>query len=509
MIKKITSRFLICFIVFIMMQVSAKYTYAVEENFQYNSEEVASFAGNGAWLRVRDEKSSGAVTTAYFSTDMSGKKSYPVKNVWVDGRYINENGIWEPGVKLEDHPADIIIRGMDFTNFKGVKYTKDARFVYDKSTDSWKMSASNYFYDGKEEITENGLIPDEYTYSRNFVKELEIDGATDIHPKDQFVYDGSVKAGTPIVTRYISRGGNYYANDGSLKGYKHKGEEVTGFYKDDLFIVTPTLDGGYVSADMVQEELLEVGIWKNEEGNWKYIKENGSRAANEWLWLQVGEGKEYAYKYFDKEGNNIDQFYKETKNGETKYYLSLSGPEKGYNKGWWKDPSNGLKYYFRTSTGSRVEGRQYIDGAWKFFRLNSGSQAFGWQYISKNWTYFDDNTGNQIVGKWAWLKLKDGQYNWKYFDKNGSNIAQFRKENGGVWLSQAGPSKDYYKGWWTDPSNGQRYYFRTTSGSRVEGRQHIGRYWYFFRIGSGTQAFGRQYVDGIWRYYNLNTGIEE
>ncbi len=251
-----------------------------------------------------------------------------------------------------------------------------------------------------------------------------------------------------------------------------------------------------------------IGIWKNEEGNWKYIKENGSRAANEWLWLQVGEGKEYAYKYFDKEGNNIDQFYKETKNGETKYYLSLSGPEKGYNKGWWKDPSNGLKYYFRTSTGSRVEGRQYIDGAWKFFRLNSGSQAFGWQYISKNWTYFDDNRGNQIVGKWAWLKLKDGQYNWKYFDKNGSNIAQFRKEKGGVWLSQAGPSKDYYKGWWTDPSNGQRYYFRTTSGSRVEGRQHIDGYWYYFRSGSGTQAFGSQYVDGIWRYYDTSTGIE-
>ena len=257
-----------------------------------------------------------------------------------------------------------------------------------------------------------------------------------------------------------------------------------------------------------EPQVGEIGGWKKEGDKWKYTKKDGQMAISEWLWLPVENSDEKVYKYFDREGNSIDQFYEETKDGETKYYLSQSGPFKGYKKGWWTDPENNLVYYFRPATGSRVEGRQHIDGGWKFFRFKSGSQAFGWQYINRSWSYFDNTSGNQVIGKWAWLKLMDGQYNWKYFDGRGINIDQFRKESAGVWLSQTGPEKSYYKGWWTDSSNGQKYYFRTTSGSRVEGRQYIDGNWYYFRKGSGTQAFGKQYVDGVWRYYHDTLGRE-
>ncbi|MGF0040707.1 S8 family serine peptidase [Peptoniphilaceae bacterium SGI.131] len=257
-----------------------------------------------------------------------------------------------------------------------------------------------------------------------------------------------------------------------------------------------------------EPQVGEIGGWKKEGDKWKYTKKDGQMAISEWLWLPVENSDEKVYKYFDREGNSIDQFYEETKDGETKYYLSQSGPFKGYKKGWWTDPENNLVYYFRPATGSRVEGRQHIDGGWKFFRFNSGSQAFGWQYINRSWSYFDNTSGNQVIGKWAWLKLMDGQYNWKYFDGRGINIDQFRKESAGVWLSQTGPEKSYYKGWWIDSSNGQKYYFRTTSGSRVEGRQYIDGNWYYFRKGSGTQAFGKQYVDGVWRYYHDTLGRE-
>lgn len=250
--------------------------------------------------------------------------------------------------------------------------------------------------------------------------------------------------------------------------------------------------------------------WIMESGQWKYIKADGSFAKSEWLWLPV-EGKSgvYNYKFFNSTGVNIDQFYKENINGQEKSYLSQAGPGTEYYRGWWTNPENGLVYYFRTTSGSRVEGSQYIDGSWRYFRLGSGSQAFGWQCIDFSyWAYFNEKDGSQIIGQWAWLQLDDGQYNWKYFDANGKNIDQFRKEAAGVWLSQVGPQKSYYKGWWTDPENEQKYYFRMTSGSRVEGRQCIDGEWYYFRVGSGTQAFGKQAVNGVWKYYDDKTGVE-
>lgn len=244
---------------------------------------------------------------------------------------------------------------------------------------------------------------------------------------------------------------------------------------------------------------------------WKYLKENGEYAKSEWVWTTIYDSPMSVFKrgnnwkYFDSNGYNVDQFYKE--NGST--WLSQTGPFKDYYKGWWTDPANNQKYYFRETSGSRVEGRQYIDSGWRYFRPNSGTQAFGWQYFDNGWKYFDNNNGVQFLSGWLWVKLSSGEYNWKFFDTSNNNIDQFYKENGSVWLSQKGPSKSYYKGWWTDPLNAQKYYFRTTSGSRVEGRQFIDGGWRYFRRNTGTQAFGKQHYNGKWNYLDPVTGIEK
>lgn len=89
---------------------------------------------------------------------------------------------------------------------------------------------------------------------------------------------------------------------------------------------------------------------------------------------------------------------------------------------------------------------------------------------------------------------------------NYMNITQIYTENGSSWLSQAGPTEQYYRGWWTNPENNSEYYFRLTSGSMVTGRQFIDGHWMYFR-NSGTLATGWQKIGTAWKYYRLDTEI--
>ncbi|MGF0039687.1 CAP domain-containing protein [Peptoniphilaceae bacterium SGI.131] len=184
------------------------------------------------------------------------------------------------------------------------------------------------------------------------------------------------------------------------------------------------------------------------------------------------------WMYYNKDGEPEERFY--TENGKT----WMSDPYFGYQKGWWSE--------------------NWSDGPIYYFRLDSGTMVVGWQYIDEAWRYFRED-GTSVQKDWAWVKNNDGSYAWKYF-YYGQSIEQFYKQGNGVWLSTKGPGTGYYKGWWTDPENGQKYFFRRTSGSRVEGWQYIDGAWRYFRLGSGTLATGFQYIDGNWYYLRENTG---
>ncbi len=226
--------------------------------------------------------------------------------------------------------------------------------------------------------------------------------------------------------------------------------------------------------------------WQLIDGNWYYYKEDGTPATDEWLWVEVldqeGNVIEYNWKYFTPEGVSIDQLYRE--NGNT--WLSQDGPYDNYYKGFWDHPDNEYTYYFREDSGSMVTG---------------------WQYINDHWYFFRD-TGTMVdVGGFAWVPVLTGGHAWKYFGTDGINDERFyTNELGWVWLSLEGPYEGYHRGWWTDPANGQIYYFRTTSGTRVHGFQFIDGDWRYFREGTGTQAFGWQFIDGSWYYFREYAG---
>ncbi|WP_282926122.1 serine hydrolase [Helcococcus kunzii] len=166
------------------------------------------------------------------------------------------------------------------------------------------------------------------------------------------------------------------------------------------------------------EKPVEKHGWKQIGNKWTYY-DHGKQAKSEWKWINK------TWEYFNSKGESIDQIYKE--NGM--HWLSIAGPNTRYYKGWWLNPQNGSKYYFRQSSGTMVKGKQFIDGNWRYFR-NSGTMATGWQKLPLGWMYFRPATGTQAYG-------------WQYID--------------GVWR-----------------------YLRPSTGTRVSGKQWIDGRWYNF-----------------------------
>ena len=157
--------------------------------------------------------------------------------------------------------------------------------------------------------------------------------------------------------------------------------------------------------------------WIKDGSNWYYY-EKGKKIKDEWKFLTVTENgkKEKRWKYFDKTGKNIDQFYKEN----DKVWLSLAGKNKGYHRGWWTN--EGMRYYFRKSSGTRVTGWQYIDNLWFYFR-DSGTMATGWQWINGSIYYFRENAKQGTVGSNVRLRTNYPKEfikgRWYLFDKEG------------------------------------------------------------------------------------------
>lgn len=152
--------------------------------------------------------------------------------------------------------------------------------------------------------------------------------------------------------------------------------------------------------------------WQYIENAWRFFRISGTMVTNRWEFIKTFDESK-SWKFFNSNGVSTQKIY----SNNTGFYLSTAGPERGYFKGWWTDLNTGNKYYYRLNSGSRVEGWQYIENAWRYFKPKTGEQLFGFQKINTSYYYLRENSGSKATG-WQYI-----DETWRYFRDSGTMVS--------------------------------------------------------------------------------------
>ena len=231
------------------------------------------------------------------------------------------------------------------------------------------------------------------------------------------------------------------------------------------------------------------GQWKEEDGKWIWVWEDGTESPkNEWLNI-LG-----TWYWLDENGYRVSGW--KTIGGQ-KYYFDSEGR---MTTGWKNE--NDIWYYFSDS-GRLSVGWQSIGGYWYYF-TNEGKMVTGWQEIEGQ-TYYFHSAGRMLTG---WQEINGRTY---YFRISGqmvtgmTTIAGIMYEfNGvGVLIQKISP------GWY---QTGNTWYYILNDGWQAVGWQSIGGYWYYFDK-EGKMETGWQEIGGQTYYFHsagrMLTGWQE
>lgn len=248
------------------------------------------------------------------------------------------------------------------------------------------------------------------------------------------------------------------------------------------------------------EEKLPAGWVKQEDGSWKYRKEDGTMAASEWIThlnrryylnadeimctgLSMVNGKLY---YFESWGGAGYKGWKKV--GGAWYYLNEDGSVK--TNEWFVHDK---RTYHVDENGVMSTGLQKIDGTLYYFESWGGAGFQGWKKVGGTWYYLNED-GSLRTNQWfvhdkrTYHVDADGVMStgWQTID----GVDYYFESWGGMYKSQ----------WVT--IKGATYYFRSWGGIYKNGWQEVDGKTYYFRSWGGI--YKDTYIDG---YYVDKNGV--
>lgn len=216
-------------------------------------------ATGGTWIRTGKEGGN-IEEDRDFTYVLNG---YLLRNVFVDGRYINDRGHIQYGAEFTEYPnANIVVPDMHYTDINGVEHTENVAFYYKEERDKW-FAIGAYSDNGSLDA-----VPEEFTLTREQIAKMNVDGNTYKVPETCLIYDGTEFPGTPslevphVLTSGMAVESIIYS-DGSMgydlmvkdsgnqlvyEGFEWSADRTDGliFYSSGFFKPTASASGTYV-----------------------------------------------------------------------------------------------------------------------------------------------------------------------------------------------------------------------------------------------------------------------
>lgn len=231
-------------------------------------------------------------------------------------------------------------------------------------------------------------------------------------------------------------------------------------------------------GDAALNGLMRDSHWKQENGHWVYLDDNGSKHTG-WLY-------DSGWYYFAEDGAAYAGWLQD----DSKWYY-FAGTEGKASIAF--RTIDGVRYHFDMTTCAMDTGWKYFSYSNRWFYFGEdGAIRTGWNLIDDEWYFFDDEgimqTGWTQVGNTWYLLSQSGtmttgwhQENgiWYYFGNSGA-MATGWKEIDGAWYCFK-DSGEMATGWFEDKSgsNSVWYYF-DASGAMATGWKEIGGRWEMF-----------------------------
>ena len=333
-------------------------------------------------------------------------------------------------------------------------------------------------------------------------EEAEADAAEETTVADPTVEDEGETVVDATITgtenQEVTTENNEDVTDTTTTEVTGEGNTTDAVNTEVAAVVEPGTGEGLVVTDpVVEAETLAKGTWKQNQGKWYYVNEDGSNYTG-WLFLN---GRKY---YLDENGVMQTGWVKVD---DTWYYLDEDGVMQ--TNSWVQE---GRIWYYVDENGVMKTGPLKL-GNNEFFFKDNGVMVTGWNQDGENWNYYDQNGYKkkngwvESYGSW-YLMDEEGNMRTGWYD-NGYNKFFF-KDNGVMTVGWSkNDNKWYYfdkngymkKGWVLSYGS---WYFMDDEGVMQTGWKFLSNEWYYMNPSSGAMVADATKINGVVYYFDTN-----